>query len=57
MVENTMLRKNLVLWGLRVAQAVFVFIALGLSAATASAWDNSGCDVPRKDAYQVAAVS
>ncbi|KAI9669613.1 MAG: hypothetical protein M1831_007309 [Alyxoria varia] len=57
MVENLLLRKSLVVWGLRVTQAVFVFIALGLSAATASAWDNSGCLVPGKDRFQVAAPS
>ena len=57
MFENTVLRKQPILWGLRFAQAVIAIVALGITGSDAAGWHDLGCGTPAKVAYNISAVS
>lgn len=56
MNANTLVRSSRFIWGVRIIQAIFAFVLLGVTAQGASAWHSLNCTTPTKLAYHIAMV-
>jgi hypothetical protein len=56
MIDYTSIRDDKALYYTREIQLLFACVILGLTAANASDWHNSGCNTPAKLAFNIACV-